>query len=300
MNIKQRLEYIKKHEWYMQGGTIIPITLNIPYFSIAEELGYKNEYVFNKGCWNKGFFEKNEEKKKAKYYLKKYLRNPGFLDQRIKKWKEAAKRQNIIIKKIAELKPEREHELKKLTREYAKLSLNAWKLGIVIEPFDPWGHYFLELYTKKYESSDYEKSILTSPENLSFIQQERIDRYKIARSKNLEKVEEHYKKYYWYLNSWQDIEQRNEEHFKKKIQEDIKNLKNAKEEVETIIRHHKEIQREKKQLIKKYQFDKTTIKVFEFFSRLNDWRDERKKEGACKSNNLMGRIVNRFVKNNER
>ena len=293
------LNNIKKKNWYRQGGTLIPFFLTATYMCIHKEIGYQNVFIVQKGDWDMGHFNRDVEKEHAYDYLNKYFSDQNFLANRIKKWKLAVKKQQDLLKKIMKLKIGENAELKKLIQEFTKQMIDTWHFTMIIEMFDPWEEHFIKEYSSKYKLSSNEIGILTSPENLTYLQEELIDRYKIAKSKDLSKVKNHYKKYYWYLTSWQHAPATSEKYFEKKIKKNMESIEKLEKEVEKIKRYHRNIKKKKQDLIKKHKIDAKTQKFFEFFSELNDWRDIRKQEAVCKINYDLWIFLNRIAKHNK-
>lgn len=299
MSLKYAIKNVERGTWYKQGGAVVPFFIFVPYLCMYEEIGHDNVFVINKGTWDAGYFEKIKEKKKAEIHIRKYLADTSFLDNRIKKWRKAVKKQQKKLKQITTLKFNEDKKLKKLVKEYAKLTVSLWQLTLVIEDFDPWGEQFIKRYASKYNLSDDEIAVLTSPDKLTYVQKEVLDRFKIVKSKRLDKVKEHYREYYWYLTSWQHAIITSEEYFRRLVKENIKNFDDFKKKVEEVLKHIKYIKENKKKIIKKHKIDKKTQKVFKFFSKTNNLRDERKRECVGKINYELWLFLKKLSKYNK-
>lgn len=293
LSLKYVLDNIKKGSWYKQGGAILTFFITYVYPCMYKELGTDHAFVIQKGTWNAGYFEKSCEKKKAELYLKKYLKDTGFLDKRIKAWKKGVKNQQEKLKLITRLKFDENKRLKRFIKKYSGIAVKTWNMSMVIEVFDPWGDNLIKEYASRYGLTEDEISILTSPDKLTYLQEELIERHKIAGSKQSRKIKQHYDRYYWYLTSWQHAKITDEKHFERSIKG------NLAKEVKKILDHKKDIEKRKKQIIKKHRIDAKTQKVFRFFTELNDWRDIRKKEAVCKINYDLWLFLKKLAKYNK-
>ncbi len=298
MAIQAVIDKIKKGSWYRQGGTITPFFVLDPYLCMYEEVGHDNIFVVQKGEWNMGYFEKEEEKKATEANLNNYIKDPEFLKKRIKAWRESVKKQQDKLKELCDVELE-DPKVKQLLKEYFKLVVDTWQMAMIIETTDPWGDYFVQKHASNYDLSEDEASILVNPTDLTFLQQETIDRQEIAESDNLSKIKQHNEKYYWYLTSWQKAVMTGEEHFETIIKKDIKNIDALKEEVKKILDHQEMIKKKKKEIIEKHNIDEKTQLVFQFFSEIADWRDVRKKEAVCKINYELQGLMEKLAEYND-
>ena len=299
MTIKFAIDNIKSKNWYRQGGALVPFFLTLPYLCVHKEIGYHNVFIVQKRDWNMGHFNRDVEKEFAEKYLKEYLSNPEFLAKRIKKWSASVKKQQDLLKQIMALSLDENTKLKNLIQKFSRRTIDTWHITMVIEVFDPWGEYFIKQYASKYNLSNDEIGVLTSPEKYTYLQEELIDRYKIAKSKDLSRIEQHYNNYYWYLTSWQHAPSTNLKYFEKLIKNNVNNLDELEKQVKDIQKHHDSIKKKKKDLIKKHEIDDKTKRFFKFFSELNEWRDIRKREGVAKVNYHLWILLKKISKYNK-
>ncbi|MDD4901079.1 MAG: PEP-utilizing enzyme [Patescibacteria group bacterium] len=300
MNISKIIKHADKGNWYCQGGSIMPFFMAVPYLSMSREIGAGNMIAIQDKFANKGYFEKNQEKIKADYYIKKFLKRPKLLLDNIKIWRKTSKAVQRQLKIILLLESKNENVLSKEINKFINMSISAWINTLLIEELDPWGKSILKKYTGKYNLADDELAILTGPRKLSYLQHERIARCKAAQSQepmeNLSK--EHWRKYYWYLTSWEKAPKTSPKYFKRLLERDRKNLKLAVAEVKAINDYLLKQAEERQKILKKYNFDPSAKKIFKIFSILSDWRDERKAELTCKINYDLERFLDKLAELN--
>jgi phosphohistidine swiveling domain-containing protein len=298
MNPEKLLKHINKSTWYKQGASIIPF-FALPYVSMFDEVGPENTIVVQDKHLNLGYFGKEQEKKKARKHINRFLKYPGLLSKTIKQWRFVARKQQAQLKVLINIPLGNDKELKLAVQRHISLTVQAWAPTLLIEDLDPWGDVILKEYTKKYQLSHAELAVLTGPNKLSYVQRERIDRFSIARKYSNISVKNLWKKYYWILASWESAPKTGLDYFEKLIKKDCANFKKAKQEVVKIYKYLNEELGKKQAIYKKYRFDLKTKKLFKLFSALSDWRDERKQKLMAQINYDLERFLERLSKHNK-
>ncbi len=179
-----------------------------------------------------------------------------------------------------------DRELFRLHEEFVDLRLHMWRIGALIESFDPWGLGIIRKYLERnqLEVTPEDITILTGPRKLSFNQQELLERLQLALryKKGIDiklDIMRHTKNYYWLLNSWAVVSHLNEKYFWHQIRQHIK-LSPAilRQRIREIKNYQIQVSNKMHQLTKKYHLPRELRLIFSFFSQMADWRDERKEQ----------------------
>jgi phosphohistidine swiveling domain-containing protein len=297
-------KYIDKIQWYRQGGAINLFFAFFPYHGINETIGYDRNIIYQLGDMNTAFFDRKRETEKFKQAIKAQARDKHFIDRWIKDWE---KRNKSVIDycNLHFAEPVEKWSDKKLVnflKKYSKLALHLWIKGVFLEWSDPDGLFLLHDFLKSdgVELSSEDLNLLTSPEKPTFIQDEFVERIKIAEKKKKGRnidldVRNHCKKFHWYQNSWAYAYELNEKHFLDLIAEDVKHLKERKKEVYDIKKYLSEIKLKKRNIYKKYKMPTTASNVLYMFARMVDWRDYRKKMSVCIPVSYLLQILKRLA-----
>lgn len=297
------IEHIKKTKWYRQGGAIRLFYVFGPYHSIHETLGYDKCIIYQKGDVNTAFFDRDKQMKLTEDFIKKQKKDRNYISRWISDWKKKNRRLLDYCKKslAKQLTLWTDKQLVDFLRKYQKLAVNFWKKGVLCEWTDPDGANILRRIISEFGAAldDDEIALLTAPEELTFVQKEMIERVKLAQKKiigkNIKKdLEKFAAKYHWIKNNWAYIYELNSKYFSKLILEDIVFLKDRTEEVKKLKNYVKIIKRKKERTKEKKRVPKELDNVLYMFTRLTDWRDERKKMSVCLPNFYLHKILKRI------
>lgn len=279
------LNYIKKTHWYRQGGAGRIFYYYVPFFSLMFLIGRKNVIIEQKKLLHHGFINKDEELKIAQKDLYSHLQDGVYLKKMIKKWRLRGKSLEKFSKSadFSRLDKLSDNNLVYLYKKFTQLDFNLWKLGIRIELFDPWAEQLIAQEIKKNNLSfpPQEIKILIAPNKITFIQREELSLLHIAGIKNLQKRQKqllkHQKDFYWLNNDWAFCRKLPLSYFKKRLDRILKMRENGlKTKLGKISQYSRLIKRKKNLIVKKYRMSVKLQRVFDFFSYLTDWRDERK------------------------
>lgn len=259
---------LKEKPWYRQGAATYPWFIFIPYTGHSIVFGSDNSFVYQNGYINYGYFNKDAELKIALSLLKKQKTNKKFLTNLIKKWRKRAEQQLNFMKKTN--LNAADHELIKSIKKIYKLMVDAWVFGILIEAFDPWGDKIIseELERHNIKLTHNELKTFLSSTEYGYAQKEKIDFLAAVKNRKLKK---HIKRYFWLNNSWEKVRVLDEDYFKNRY------IKKIRKEVFGIKRKIKGIKRKKAEICKKKKIPSELRNIFDFFIKLVDWRDERKR-----------------------
>jgi len=283
MTKKDIIKKINNTNWYRQGGELVPY-----YPSTAYRAAFilYDGFNFYQGTNNYGYFNKDKEKDFCQKIIKQQIKNKKYIIKSLfKPWLKLKKEQDFyqkITQKSLSILPET--KFINLHKRFSDLGVKIWRIGALIEAFDPWGKTFVNEYLSKYNLDilDNDLAVLVGPTKLNFNQKELLDRLQITKKliqkKDIQaEVLKHTQKYNWINNSWSEVYYLNKDYFIKSIRKDSKKEKKI---INKQIRDLQiyEIEAEKKvgQLIKKYQIPLDFRNILYLFSVMSDWRDIRK------------------------
>lgn len=318
---------ISQIEWYQQGVASSPFFIYNPYRCTQI---FAPTFVHSKGFINTGYFDKQKEGQLARKYLVRQKKNPRFVNQWITTWRKVAKIQMRLLKII-----DQPHFIKcsdkglaEFLRKVAEITKEFWLKAVLIEFYDPWGDTLIQEEIKqssKVKLNPDGMRILTAPFKLSFIQEELLSRYallimikkdkklqaritKIHSTKGLkqlkafpqfyQQLKTHTHNFYWFSNSWIEAFSLNECDFLKKIKKDLQNFNKTRIQARELRNYEKNIQKEKQKIISTHKLPKDLVTVFNFFSILADWRDERKKYALIYVH-YLNEIIKELAKRNK-
>lgn len=301
--MKKIIAKINQDEWYRQAATCYPNYADIPFRGMVN---YSKISIFFKNRDYKAYFSKTDTKKICQKIIGRQQKDKNYLDIFwVRPWKKMSAQIDNYSKWInpQSLAKLNEKDLFFAYREFINLRIKKWKIGIIIDCFDPWGEYFTQtLITKNYPSlNKKELSLLTGQRKPSFIQKELHDRLEIVLLKKTDKkigerIKKHSRQYYWLNNTWADIYYLDDKYFEKLIS---KELGRSRSRLKNEIYKLKNFELDNKRLIKvtyrKHRIDQGTINIFEFFSLMTDWRDLRKCE-TMKQNYISYLFLHEFSK----
>ena len=187
-----------------------------------------------------------------------------------KEWKKNLKILNKVEKEIEKIKLPAlsEKQFINLWKKFNKAVMGFWEDVVIPELANYGSDKILEVELGKYIKNKTEiasaMEILTAPEAISFYKKEELD---LLKTKDIKK---HAQKYFWLKNSYSGTELLNVAFFlkrKKQIPASLKaDLKKTKAR----------IQKRKKELIKKYNIKKKTVRIADAIVEGLEWQDERK------------------------
>lgn len=304
---KSDWKHIKKTNWYRQGGAIWLFYVFGPYHSIHETVGYDGCILHQKGDVNTAFFDRDKEDQMALKFIISSKKDKHKVDRWISDWQKRVDKLYEFLDKNFSQSVEfwSDKKLVNFLHRFDSLALNHWKKGVLCEWTDPSGYNLMKTEILKYCSNltDEEINLLTAPERPTFIQQELLDRVKIIKKKKrglniYRDLEKHTQKYFWFKNNWAYVHNLTVEDFVKDVDDSIKDWDNTKERAEDVIVYLKNIKTRKKALIKKKFIPKEAQNIFYLFTRITDWRDERKKMATCIPNSYLYKILHRLAREN--
>jgi phosphohistidine swiveling domain-containing protein len=304
---KSDWEHIKKTNWYRQGGAINLFYVFGPYHSIHETIGYDGCILHQKGPVNTAFFDRDKEDKLAIKFIQASKKDRHVIDRWITDWRGRMLKFNKFLDKRFSKSVElwSDNELVDFLHRYDQLSLNHWKKGVLCEWTDPSGYALVREEVFKYcpNLSDEDINLLTAPEKITFVQKELADRLilmeKQEQGLNIDReLKRHARKYVWIRDNWAFVYNLTVDDFQKTINEEMPNLDEIKKQVRETAIYLRDIKKQKRALIKRKSIPREIQNIFYFFTKLTDWRDERKKLAACLSNHYLHKILEIIAKRN--
>lgn len=301
------IENLYKKEWYRQGGAIFLFYVFVPFQSIYETIGYDGCILYQKGIVNTAFFDRKRESELALKFIRACKNDKNKIVRWIKDWNLKILKLNIFLYKSF-LKPVElwsDEELNIFLRHYNELNLNQWKKGVLCEWTDPSGYILMKEEISKYcnNLSEDDINLLTAPESLTFVQKELVDRLILMEKQKLgldisRDLKKHSEKYFWFRDNWAFVYDLKAKDFQKIINKEMVDLENIKKQVEELKNYTRIIKKRKKDLIKKKIIPQEVQNIFYFFTKLTEWRDERKKFAACLPNHYLYKVLKIFAKKN--
>lgn len=304
---------LEKIAWYTQGGEMKPLYISYPLITLhSMKRLFSGSYGMlimqvkqGAGDW---YFDVESMQKLSRNILEQQLKNPHYIDALYVRWKKELKKfyhaaDEIIQKDLSSASTK---QLKQLFAEFSALFVEEWNHFIFIDAFDPEGFADLKKHIEQggISLTDSEITTLVAPEELSFIQEERLSMLSIAlkvlREKNerillevqsysdLQKdptrkpyavlLSKHQKKFYWYKNNYSVIQSLDADYFLHELQEALAAGKEGiLQEKEKIMSLQKESKKNKREIYKKQSIPPRIKGLLYFFERLSEIRDLRKK-----------------------
>lgn len=307
LRFKPNIKKIRSIHWYKQGGAIRLFYVFQPYLSINETIGYDRNIIFQKGELNAGFFDRTREEEKTRWLIRRQIKDKKFIDRWIADWKRKNGRLLAFCKQSFAKPVElwSDEDLVNFLRQYSALTLEHWKKGCLIEWTDPDSERILLETIKRFRCklTIKDTQTLISAEKPGFLQQELIDRYQIVQLANQGKditssIFRHSQKYHWIKNSWAYVEHLDEKYFSNYIINDLKARKKIEQEFRKTKNVFDRLKKRKKELSRKFFIPAPLKNVLYLFTRLAEWRDERKKLAACLPNSYLHQILKRLSRMN--
>ncbi|MFA4937264.1 MAG: PEP-utilizing enzyme [Patescibacteria group bacterium] len=304
MEYKQIIKHIKSIDWYRQGGALRFFYCFIPYHCVNETIGYDRNIIYQKEDNNTAFFDKNRQTDKAWWVVRRQEKYRRFIDNWIKDWEKKQSTSLRFCTKFFKKSVEywSDQELVSFVSRYNILALQQWKMGVLMEWFDPEGEFILNQLMKKYDlkltSSEIE--ILVSPSKLTFVKREFLSRLalikKLKQKQNISSgLKKHANNFYWYRNSWAYVHELGEKYFFKLIKTEVKHLSKLIKDAQRIKIHLTNINAGRIKIMKVKKIHRGLRNIFYLFSKMADWRDYRKKTSVCLPNHYLYQILKRLA-----
>ena len=286
MTERETIKKINTTNWYRQGGAILPYYPSSAYRALFDYFGGFNYF---RGGVNYGYFDRDRAKKICDRIISGVLKKSNYCHYcLIRPWRKRRDEVYLFSKKITphHLAGLSDRELFRLHEEFIGLRLRMWRIGALIESFDPWGMEIIKEYLNKNQLkiAPEDAIILSGSRKMSFNQREQLERLRLAKQyKNRVdiklKIVRHAERFYWLLNSWAVISRLSEEYFWHQMRKDIRVgpviLGRRIQEIEN---YPIQMSNKIRQLTKKYHLPQELRLIFSFFSQMADWRDERKEQ----------------------
>lgn len=331
--LKEDFLGIKKPKWWTQEApAVLQLCTFAPAFIDTKDyyrpsygvlaLFFKNDF-----CWQ--VLEKGKSVEMAKTIHKKYLSNPGYIDERYKTWKSLRKRLFDLQDELHDLNLAKLSN-KDLWQKYDRLIqmyTDTFTPSLIMEAFVPYVDYYL-LPTLKKEVEDAKKvqkylTVLTAPLEMSFLSEERLSFLHLEQEvfenstlkkhlDNMDIVEledrfpnfcnglvSHQRKFFWVKNNYKDTNPISLKKFLASLRQEIKSksLDDVKKEIAKIENHQSELKKQKKTIWKKVKLSasiKSLIKLLEFLGYWQDLRKHVSIKTGYYINGLLKEIGNRF------
>jgi phosphohistidine swiveling domain-containing protein len=175
------------------------------------------------------------------------------------------------------------------TKKIAEFYAGVWEKAPAIELFDPCGEKLLEEEMGKHglALTPEELNALISPLEPTLAQKERIDMHGIIKSGG-KGLEEHAGEYCYMQNSWAKGIRLDEDYFRKELEEYRENPDALEDEVRELGERLEGLGRKREATYSQKEIPEELRNVFELFSQLAHWREERKGKVQLTNYHLNG------------
>ncbi len=249
--------------------------------------------------------------KQAEFIIRKIKKNPRFLSDLLRMWKERVKRLRNFEERILKtsLKNISDKELVAIFQQLINLYQEEYSPALLCDPFGLHTEKIItdklrKIVERREEPRKFAKylEILTTPAKRSFANEEELDllilAQKIKRNKKLASIlkkdvrkakkglvkhpylekliRKHMKKFFWIENSYAQGIKLKEGYFLKKIRRYLKESINLSKKIKELKNLSKNYRRKKKTLIKKLNLDKKFRKLLEWTEVFGYLHDARK------------------------
>ena len=283
------LTLIRNNKWYKQVGASKAYYIFTPCegANASLESGLSFFCILN-GKILEGIYMENDFIKKAENILCQQKNDYAYIDQQLKKCKEASNALDNFYSRYSKKNIESFNleQIQSALIELEKLNLHFWTVGYFCDAFDLKGEGMLnnELSNSGIHLTDDEKYVMTKSNYLNYLQEERLDLLKIAklfREKKINKeqldemIKMHAERYFFVDNSWESTTILTELDFRERFNVlNIRTIRELNKEIEYLetdwdSRQHK--------IITKHSISKSILNIFYLYQKLFAWRDERKK-----------------------
>jgi phosphohistidine swiveling domain-containing protein len=268
----------------IDGKPLFISGFNIAFIKMQERMGYSINDLFNYFKDEKVtiILDDEELRKKAIIPFNEIVMDDNKLMNHFSEWEKIVHKlrafEEIVNNGLSHFEDDK---LLRYYIEWHKLHIHFWDYGFLPELAN-WGgeKIFLDIVKNKWKDNSTEIiEILTSPEKLSFFQNEELELFsiKFVENENMQDImlHNHAKNYYWLRNSYARTNVLPIGHFEVEIQKI--SFDQAKEKMDIIVKYPEIIKQKKKLIIEKYNIDKESVKIADRVAYCLWWQDLRKK-----------------------
>jgi phosphohistidine swiveling domain-containing protein len=279
------MENKKLFKWGPIDGVPLYVSgFNISFVKMQERMNYSINDLFNYFKYGKVtiILDDEELRKKAIIPFNKIVMDDNKLMNHFSEWEKTVHKirafEEIVNNGLSHFD---DNKLLRYYEEWHKLHKHFWDYGFLPELAN-WGgeKIFLDIVKNKWKDNSTEIiEILTSPEKLSFFQNEELEflSMKFIENENMQDImiHNHAKNYYWLRNSYAKTNVLPIGYFEIELQKI--SFEEAKTKTGLITNYPEKVKLQKKLIIDKYNIDKETIKIADRIAYCIWWQDLRKK-----------------------
>jgi len=255
--------------------------------------------------------------------LSKGIKNKTYLNKFKTAWKTKYSKFNKVMAAVGkvDLRFVEVDELLKLLKQLNKAYIDSLKVLIFADGFDLMIPTILTEKLSDYDIDSEDIDLLISSNDLTFSQNEEFDLLTLAKkirddkkdkklgiyrsfddawnsSDSLEKylsvLKKHQQKFFWYSSTYGTVVEEGHDHFFLRLK-DLINTKDIVMEMKLISSYTKDIKDNKKDVFKKYKFDKDTKALFDVLSTIDGFSNLRR-ECSLRANCYIKRIMKELSK----
>lgn len=266
-----------KRPWYRQGVEGVPFFMTHPMMRIFYLLGERDSFYFNIKTSHYGYWEVNKARAKATAFFEKEIKTGTLLGSTIREWRKVVTALESIYNEIDKTTPKQKKKLKELLLSLLSLFDPFWDPSLIHEFFDPVSDELVIDLLKQNPSpkiSVKEFKKLCMPTVLSAAQKELYDFYTAMQTEK--GLAQHAGKYYWIQTGWAGSKPLDIHFFKEKKARLLDEHVDPKKEKKKLDDFLEELDRDKKDILKKHKLSPRLRDAAAFFQRMSSWREERK------------------------
>lgn len=280
--MKLNWQIIKKAAWYRQRTDSLPYFILEPIYGAMKLLNAGEKCIFHLGrTSNELFYDENFMNTLARNTLRLQKKNPRYLNALHDNWLKIALKleKQIQIVLNADIGKISDQELVYLNHKIAHLSRQIWQQKFFLDIFDTNSENFIEEELNKYSKKPTIDEIrtLTLPSNLLETQKYQMaiatltKKTKKPAAHDLKKI---IKRFYFIKYGYAGGNKITPQELNKEIKEI--NKQRRKSLFIKLKDYQNKLARQKYRIIKQYDLGKKTVSLFDFFSHVAEWRDQRK------------------------
>ncbi len=283
------LDAFSKIKWYKQSAPSLGTTMSLPSWAMlcpkdgvpAKGICFPNSWMYFSPDESGFMYTDLNESRKMMQKLLELMGNDSklvsrWILQHAKAAKGLEKRILEMVKAAESFSPQTKEQCIVLFERFLEKEYDRWTASLFIDLFDPFEAeilaYIFGDQLSKIESKDLQVLLLPDKTFL-WQEQESFEQIKTQFEKNGSRLnpriskalKNHAKEFWWIQNSYQTVTKLDESFFAERL----------KEKSEPAF--WKEVKKNKKEVLKKYSFDRKTFNRLQQFVDLTFFRDERKK-----------------------
>jgi phosphohistidine swiveling domain-containing protein len=285
-------EQIAKSKWYRQSGAAIPLIGGLAHMGVPRMHEYSGFRMPLVGLIIKiadafsfyNYLDYAVVEKEADSILRKIDEDRGWFRKLCTQLTETTELLETVGQRVLNESPSSE-EFRKDYGLFVGIAVKGWALSLFLDVLDPFEKKVLTfIFGSKADSlKPRELTVLTTPNELSYVQQQQKDLlgiYRVVAKDGLEAthhlIQEHAVKYHWLKNDFERAEYLGSGYYAAQL-EKMQSDSSLVADIETSLSRFEEQQKDKVMLATKLGLDNMALERLDFFNWVASFRDERKR-----------------------